>query len=248
MKLFSLLLLFVQISCVKTVTKKTIFETSFETIDDFNGFYLTPQNDKGTSFHELSDSIVHSGNFSHKAWINGANEPSTTFTNNNHRGYPTIQLYKTEGSYESPCYITFWVWLDIDLETTNTSEEDNWFSFATLSSDATDKWKRTVLVNLSKEGIIHLQHVPKQGKQEHIFQTNSIYFPQKEWVELKIFIDFSKNGYAKVWQNGELVSHANVKNVKNRLSQAHFGMYCPPQLTTGVVYNDDLIIEMVDGE
>jgi len=236
-------------SCEKVAKEKQIFKTSFESVSDFDGFYLTPQGDLSTSYHNLSDSIVHTGQFSHKAWITGANPPSTKSINNNHRGYPTIQLHKTqEGSFKTPCYITFWVWLDIDLTTDYGGNEDNWFSFATLSSDDSDKWKRTVLVNLSKDGFVHLQHVPKQGMQEHIYQTSSLSFPQKEWVELKIFIDFSSNGYAKVWQNGTLVSHAEIKNTKNRLSQAHFGMYCPPQITSGVVYNDDLKIEMVDGE
>jgi hypothetical protein len=73
-------------------------------------------------------------------------------------------------------------------------------------------------------------------------------FPQKEWVELKMYLDFRDNGYAKVWQNGQLVSHANIENITNKLSQAHFGLYCSPQLVTGTLYNDDLIIKEVDGE
>ena len=67
-------------------------------------------------------------------------------------------------------------------------------------------------------------------------------------MELKVFLDFGSNGYAKVWQNGELVSEAEVKGVKNRLAQAHFGLYCPPQMSSGMVFNDDLEIRMVDGE
>jgi hypothetical protein len=71
----------------------------------------------GTTFQELSDSIVHNGTFSHKAWIDGVNPPSTPDTNNNHRGYPTIQLQNTpQGTFKTPCYITLWVWLDIDLQ------------------------------------------------------------------------------------------------------------------------------------
>lgn len=51
-----------------------------------------------------------------------------------------------------------------------------------------------------------------------------------------------------MWQNGELVSHAEISKTTNRLAQAHFGMYCAPQISSGVVYNDDLVIEMVDSE
>ncbi len=51
-----------------------------------------------------------------------------------------------------------------------------------------------------------------------------------------------------VWQNGSLVSHASLQNLDNKLSQAHFGLYAPPQLESGLVYNDDLRIIEVDGE
>lgn len=235
-------------SCKKNNVEKRVFTTSFESVNDFDGFYLTPQAHLGTTFHELSDSIVHSGTYAHRAWITGANPASTASENNNHRGYPTIQLQKTSsGSFASPCYITFWVWLDMDLQE-NSSGEDDWFSFATFTDDESDDWDRTVLVNLSHDGFVHLQHVPKQGEQEHVFQTSTTTFPQQEWVELKVYLDFTNNGYAKVWQNGELVSHAKVKKTKNKLAQAHFGMYCSPQITSGVVFNDDLKIEMVDSE
>jgi hypothetical protein len=228
---------------------KKEFTSSFETENDFNGFYITPQGYKGTSFHELSRAFVHSGEFAHKAWIEGANPPSTAGINNNHRGYPTIQFSKTsEDAFQTPCYITIWVWLDMTLQASNTDGEADWFSFATFTDDDTDNWKRTVLVNLSQDGFVHLQHVPNQGEQRYIFQTTSLTFPQKEWVELKIYLDFRENGYAKVWQNGELVSYANLKNLNNKLSQVHFGMYAPPQIKSGIIYNDDLLIKEVDRE
>lgn len=235
-------------SVVPTNDEIKIFKTSFESVDDFSGFYITPQGHLGTTFHELSDSIVHSGIYSHKAWIDGSNPPSIT-ENNNHRGYPTIQLQKTtDGSFKSPCYITFWVWLDMELQTSSTGGEDDWFSFATFTDDESDNWDRTILVNLSHDGYVHLQNVPKQNEQEHEFQTSSMKFPQKEWVELKVYLDLRNGGYAKVWQNGQLVSHAMIDNITNKFSQAHFGLYCSPQLINGTVYNDDLIIKEVDGE
>ena len=228
---------------------KKSFVSSFESVNDFTGFYLTPQAHMGTTFHDLSDSIVHSGTYAHRAWINGANPSSTISINNNHRGYPTIQLQKTtDGVFTTPCYITLWVWLDMDLQVNTTGAEADWFSFATFSDDETDNWARTVLVNLNNRGLVHLGQVPVQGQQTHIFQTTDLLFPQKEWVELKVYLDFRDNGYAKVWQNGQLVSHANVQNVENKLSQIHFGMYAPPQMTTGMIFNDDLEIIEVDGE
>ncbi len=229
--------------------EKKEFISSFETADDFSGFYITPQNHLRTTFHELSDTIVHQGAYAHKAWISGINPPSSATINNNHRGYPTIQFQKTsEGVFKTPCYITIWVWLDMELQESTTGEENDWFSFATFTNDESDNWERTVLVNLSHEGFVHLGNVPKQGQQTHIFQTSSIPFPQKEWIELKIYLDFGTNGYAKVWQNGALVSYAKTENLENKLSQIHFGMYAPPQMKSGVIYNDNLKIVEVDKE
>ena len=116
-------------SCDKnsiTNPEKKEFKTSFETVNDFSGFYLTPQDYLGTTFHELSDSIVKDGIFAHKAWINGANSPSTIISNNNHRGYSTIQFQKTtDGVFITPCLITIWVWLNMELLENQTGEEDD---------------------------------------------------------------------------------------------------------------------------
>lgn len=235
-------------SVVPLDTKKREFKSSFESVDDFEDFYITPQGYLGTTFHELSDSILHSGEFAHRAWINGSNPPSIT-TNNNHRGYPTIQLQKTsDGVFKTPCYVTLWVWLDIELEENKSGGEDDWFSFATYTDDESDNWGRSVLVNLSHDGFLHLQNTSNQGSSEHLLRTENLKFPQREWVELKMYLDFRENGYAKVWQNGNLVAHAQLGNIQNKLSQVHFGMYCPPQLTSGMVFNDDLLIQEVDGE
>ena len=227
--------------------QKREFISSFESVNDFDGFYITPQNHLGTTFHELAESNVYSGVYSHKAWIDGDNLQSAA-NDKNHRGYPTIQFQNTtKGVFQTPCYISLWVWLDIELEN-NTAGQDDWFSFATFTDDESDNWDRTVLVNLSADGFVHLQHTTNQGEQTSIFQTTDIAFPQEEWVELKIYLDFRDNGYAKVWQNGELVSHSEIGNITNKLSQAHFGLYCSPQLSTGVVFNDDLFIKEVDEE
>ncbi len=234
---------------VQVDAPKRVFVSSFERVEDFSGFYITAQGHLGTSFHEQSEEVVRSGRFSHKAWFDGANPDSTPMVNNNHRGYPTVQLYKTAGgSFESPCLVTLWVWLDVELQGDPSGGEDDWFSFATFTDDESDRWSRTVLVNLSHDGFVHLQHTAGQGRQEYVYQTTTTKFPMRQWVELKMYLDFGDNGYAKVWQDGELVAHAAVGNISNRLAQAHFGLYSPPWMESGVVYNDDLRIEMVDGE
>jgi len=224
------------------------FTSSFESVEDFHGFYIVPQAYKNTSWHNQSTEVVHSGTFSHKGWVHGANPPSSIFRNNNHRGYPTIQFQKTAGGvFKTPVDVVFWVWLDMELKPR--AGENEWFSFATFTNDTTDAWKRTVLVNLSWDGFVHLMHVPEQGQQERFFQTREIKFPQRQWVKLRVYLDFrSDGGYAKVWQDDVLVSHARVNNMGGRLAQAHFGLYAPPSITSGVIYNDDLVIREVDGE
>ncbi len=228
---------------------KRVFASSFEHVSDFAGFYMTPQGHLGTSFHEQSDEVVRSGNFAHKAWFEGANSASTPRVNNNHRGYPTVQLHKLAGgSFETPCLVTLWVWLDVEMQGDPSGGEDDWFSFATFTDDESDRWSRTVLVNLSHDGFVHLQHTSGQGQQDAVYQTDTRKFPMRQWVKLTVYLDFGADGYAKVWQDGELVSHAVVGNISDRLAQAHFGLYSPPWMESGVVYNDDLVIEMVDEE
>lgn len=228
---------------------KQTYMTSFESIDDFKWFYITPEIHKWTTFQSLSEEVVRSWKYSHKVTINWTNKPSTTFVNNNHRWYPTIQLHKSKlGSFQTPIYTTFWVWVDMDLEKNNGKWDDDWLSLATFSDDTSDNWKRTVLVNLNADWYIHLMHTTAQWKKDYIFQTSNIKFPQKQWVEIKVYLDFRENAYAKVWQNGKLVSHAKIWNIKNKLAQAHFWMYAPPYVNSGLIYNDDLKIEMVNWE
>lgn len=201
-----------------------------------------------SSFHQQSAGLVHSGNFSHKAWIIGANPESTPVQNNNHRGYPTIQFQKTkEGVFHTPCYITFWVWTDIEL--TSHRPENQWLSFATFTTDSTDNWSRTILVNVSYDGFVHLMHVPLQGQKDWSFQTTTIKFPQKQWVKIKIYLDTRPaTGYAKVWQDDVLVSYARIADGNGILAQAHFGLYAAPSIAKGSIYNDDLVIREVNNE
>ncbi len=221
-------------------TPPRVYHTSFEKISDFDGFYIVPQKYEDKTFHEQSSNRVRSGAFSHKGVILGQKQPSTRFTNNNHRGYPTIQLYKSKGgAFKTPAKIEFWVWLDMDLK------KGEWFSFATIDHSKSNRWD-PVLVNLSDDGFVHLMHVPTNGKALYDFQTKKIKFPMRQWVKLSIEIHFDKKtGYAKVWQNNKLVSSAQVRTGNGFLTQAHFGLYAPPSLSSGVVYNDDLTIKEI---
>jgi len=226
------------------------FETSFEQVSDFNGFYIVPQGDYDST-HELATDIVKDGTKSHKAWILKARD-----INNDgiiylpHRAYPTIQFHKTTaGSFRTPCLVSFWVYLDMNLVDKPTGSIDDWFSFATFSPDSSDNWARTVLVNIAPDGYVRLVHVPRQGEQTYLYQTGSLKFPYKQWVRLDILIDFSAaNGYAKVWQDSQLVSYARVEGGAGMLAQAHFGLYASAAIPSGTVYNDKLRIKEVKDE
>lgn len=216
------------------------FKTSFESVDDFKNFYIVPQNHKSSSSHELSTEHVKNGMYSHKGWIYKSNSSSTRFVNNNHRGYPTIQLYKLKGgAFKTPALVEFWVWLDMDIK------RGEWFSFATFDHTTSDTWD-AILINLSDEGIVHTMHVPFIGQSKRIFQTTNIRFPMKKWVKLTACLDFdSKNGNIKVWQDDQLVSEAEIGKgrASGLFTQAHFGLYAPPSMSEGVIYNDDLVIK-----
>lgn len=227
-------------------SKNRTVNFSFESVEEFAYYYIVPQNYKNTT-HSLSSEQVYKGSYSHKAWITQANDESTIFLNNNHRAYPTIQLYKdAEGAFVAPCLITFYVWVDMVLYPQ--SPENQWLSFATLTGDDSDNWLPVVCVNLSYDGFVNLMHVPTQGKSEYIYQNRELTFPMREWVQLQIYFDNREEGYVKVWQNGVLVSHAGVSNGNGLLSQAHFGLYAAPSVDNGVVYNDNLTIQEISSE
>jgi hypothetical protein len=209
-----------------------VYRTSFESMDEFSGFYILPKNQYGTASYELSTQQVHSGRYAHKGYIYGSNYI------HNHRAYPTIQLQKLPGGgFRTPCVIEFWVWLDVALK------PGEWFSFATFTPDPSDKWSRVVTLNIGAEGWPHLMHVPAQNHSEWIYQNKTIQYPMKEWVKFRVYLDFSaEHGCAKAWMNGQLVSEAKVEGGHGMLEQAHFGLYAHPSVSKGEVYNDDLVI------
>ncbi|MBN1462085.1 MAG: heparin lyase I family protein [Paludibacteraceae bacterium] len=256
-KVLLILLCFLQSCKDEDAIRYREFSSSFENVNEFSSFYIVPQGNYD-SYHELVNEAAIDGQFSHKAWIIQArdtcNDGATYLP---HRAYPTIQFHKTkEGAFKTPCLISLWVKLQMSLQAKGSGRIDDWFSFATLSPDASDNWARTVLINLTPDGYLKLVHVPNQGEQIRNFQasyTNDIsgdlLFPQNEWVRLDIYIDFNtQNGYAKVWQNQNLVSAAKVNGGNELLQQAHFGLYASAAINEGSIYNDKLRIKEVANE
>jgi hypothetical protein len=221
------------------------FQTSFESVLDFQGFFVEPQNNQGTASHALSAERSRTGAHSHKGWIWGPN-PIIPGQDTNHRGYPTVQFYKMAGGgFRTPATIDFWVWLDLPpMLPPNGSQEGEWFSLATLARRADDAFWDGVLINVSHRGIVHLMHVPTVGLSEWTYQDQDRPIPTRQWVNIHSVVDFaSAGGYAKVWMDGVLVSEAPVQGGHWILEQAHFGLYAPPSMASGEVFNDDLVIK-----
>ena len=237
-------------------TKRT-FESSYESFDDFKRFYIVPSGDYDSN-QGLSTEQVKDGHYAHKAWIVKARaENNDGLIYLPHRAYPTIQLQKTtDGIFRTPCLLSLWVYLDMNLQYKPKGSINDWFSFITLSPDQSNNWNRVVCINTGPDGYVRLVHVPNQGQQIRIFQSDSIndpkksmQFKQKTWIRLDVYIDFdAKNGYAKVWQNGKLVSHALVKGGNGGLAQIHCGLYASSDIPSGVIYNDKLLIKEVENE
>jgi len=216
-------------------TGRRVFTTGFETLDDFAGMYISPQT--ASTSHGLVTAPKHVGRRAHCGSITGPSTPADV-DGPNHRGYPTVQLYRLPpgGGFATPAVVDLWVWADVSLRS------GEWVSFATLSADASDAWTRVVTVNLDPGGWVNVFHVPDQG--QHVTELESHRpFPQKQWVHLKITIDFDPNhGSIRVRQDGKLVAKAKVNGGHGTLEQAHFGMYGAPSLTAGTLCNDDLRI------
>ncbi len=226
------------------------FQSGFESVADFNGFYITPLNYQNAATHELTGTQSVSGQ-SHRAYIYAAGPACPAWQNCNHRAYPTIQLQKTgAGAYRTPVEVELSVRLNMSLA------QGQWVSFVTLTSDPSDAWARTLLLNLGHingvgaQPYVHLYHLPNQGQGGWTYQisdaNNPLAFPQNQWVTLKVCVDWnSSGGFARAYQDGTLVSAGPLSGGCGQVQQAHFGLYAHPTLTGGEVFNDNLTIREV---
>lgn len=221
-----------------------VWSSNFNSTEEFLPFYITPDGAHGCN-HSLSTDNPLEGLYSHKAIIIGANGPNSD-NNLNHRAYPTIALYETiGGSYQMPCRIMLWVWYSIPLGVHVTND---WFSPITLSDTENNTWGEVVTLSVGPSGYLNWVHTPTFEQSEHIYQASATAggpkFPQNKWVRLDMEIDFDPvNGYAKVWQDGTMVSHAQVLGRARRLTQLHAGLYTSAAVASGTVYNGIIEIE-----
>jgi hypothetical protein len=222
-----------------TYRKRVLVRVPFESAAEATGWYVTPQT--ALTHHGLSSEVVHRGEFAHKAWVTGANTANVEPDGPNHRGYPTMQLFKRPRGCVTPCLLDLWVWADIPLR------PGEWFSVATVSASIGNAWLAQT-VNVGHEGWLHTMHVPAPGRSSWVWQRKDLKFPSRRWVRVRILVDYRPRGGAiAVWQNGALMSVAPIDpnldlNGSGVLSQVHFGMYTPPTVGSGVIFNDALAI------
>jgi len=213
---------------------RTVFATSFEQDSDLAGFYVTPQSPL-TRHSVVADAVHHLGERAHHAWLTG--ETGTELVDGpNHRGYPTVQLgQRPAGSCPSPCLVDFWVLLgDTPIRA------GEWISLATFSPDPSDAWTPVVTVNVGSEGWLHLFHVPTTGAADRAFQATGA-FPLGRWVRVTTLLDLDTDGgAAAVWQDGVLMSAAELEGGDGDLDQLHLGLYAAPPMTEASVWNDDI--------
>ena len=226
---------------LKSYTKTPVIKVPFESVTETQGWYATPQTP--LTHHQLSGEVVHNGRSAHKAWVTGPNVDNIERDGPNHRGYPTVQLYRRPRGCVTPCLIGLWVWADI------ATKPGEWFQIATLTPSASDAWLPSQLVNVGSEGWLHTYHVPTQGRSDWTYQRKDRPFPLRRWVNVKILIDYRAAGGAiAAFQDGVLISAAPIDgtvglNGAGVLNQAHFGMYVPPTIGSGVIFNDNLTID-----
>jgi hypothetical protein len=212
-----------------------VFKSGFESLADFSGMYISPQT--ASTKQALVASPRHAGELAHCAWLTGPGTSADT-DGPNHRGYPTVQLFRVPpgGGFATPAVVDLWVWADVAMR------PGQWVSLATLTPDASNRWSRVVTVNLDPGGWMNVFHVPNQGQHLPDLETHRP-FPLRTWVHVTVKIDFAADhGSIEVRQDGSLVAKAKVNGGHGRLEQAHFGMYAISALTKGKVCNDDLKI------
>lgn len=239
------------------------WETSFEKVGDFKSpsgipWYVEGGSAFASAIDTSMETVMH-GVWTHKHWILSARADSNTGPYQPHRAYVTIQFQKSNVLFMQRALISIYVWSDVTLK--KRPPLDDWFSIATITCDTSDNWSRTILVNLTAEGYIRLVHVPLQGEQTHTYQVTSSNNPtgtkkwqHKKWNRLDIYLDTDPvTGRAIVWQNGILMSKANVRGCSNSppltpyINQAHFGLYIAAAVPKATIYNDKLrFIEVAD--
>lgn len=228
-------------------------------LDEFDGFYITPTPRYSSHEHELTSEVGRDD--THRAWMY-ADNTARPESDKNHRAYPTIQIQnisgKTEG-FNPYALIDFECKVDVDL--VDVTDKD-WVSLATWETYSDNTWPRATLLNIDKDYGYHLQHLHQTGDSHPA--TGRVTMTQGAWTRIVILLCFERHPGASLdswvyaWADGTLVAQSSWTNRYSGateaansithfggLTQFHAGLYAPPALDDGQVWNDNLYISQL---
>jgi hypothetical protein len=175
------------------------------------------------------------GDFMYKGWITEAAAAS-------HRAYPVLHGDERYGP-ESYIVNRFYVWADVELTGTQ------WFHFATWASNAEWLvWTMSILRGSGNDYRVEVAHLWNGGGAE-VLSPRAHQFPMRQWVRFTKYIDFSGDGYMRLWMDGVPIFEGTgdpISAYDDWLLRAHWGLYGTGDLTEGVQYNDSIQIWALD--
>lgn len=222
-----------------------------EEYSEFNGFHVEPLVQTDVE-HDLLAENVFDGQKSHKAWMKAIKTGG-----DNHRAYATVQLQNAgfDRGFSPYCLMDFWAYVDVDMFD---EADKDWVSLATFTSYEDNTWPRSVLLNLDRDYGLHIQHRNVNTDAFPVYGDPRFTFPRSQWNRITILTDYTfapQKPVLVTWIDGVerirteftdrlsgLEEEANDYNYYGGMVQFHAGLYAPPLLTSGTMYNDNLQI------
>jgi hypothetical protein len=167
---------------------------------------------------------IPAGDHVYKGWVFAEKTES-------HRPYPGIHC-----DIPSPLVNSFLVYQEANYDELDASE---WIHFATWGNNP-DWYVHTMSVRDRKVEMAHLDWT-------YIGPTPQPDFPLEQWVRFTAYIDYTDNGYIRVWQDGVPIFEGNYTTRSgDNLMRAHWGLYCSGSIDNATQYNDEIKIWTLD--
>lgn len=204
------------------------FPGEFEAYDDgsytSNGIPNSGRSEAWTIVGSSEFSSIYAGDCVYKGWISEAADSS-------HRAYPVLHT-----DIPTPLVNSFMVWLDVDF---SQLDEYEWVHFGTWADNP--NWEVHTMAVLAN-GRLEMAHLDYS----YIGPSPQPIFPARKWVRLTVYLDYTNNGYVRVWQDGVPIFEGNFASQSGSLMRAHWGMYASGPVDNGVQYNDEIQIWTLD--
>ncbi len=167
---------------------------------------------------------IPAGKHAYKGWVFAEQSES-------HRPYPGIHC-----NIASPLVNSFLVFQEADYDQLTPAE---WIHFATWGNNP-DWLVHTMSVRDRKVEMAHCDW-------SYIGPEPQPDFPLERWVRFTAYIDYTDNGYIRVWQDGVAIFEGNfTARAGDALMRAHWGLYCSGSIDNAVQYNDEIKIWSLD--